>query len=190
MRSGSQSYHLNPYFFFFSYCNHPSEVTTMMECLWMLQLLLQSPHNRSRLDRVAFFFTQPRVLCLSLSTLLNRHATAQTRLASSSGTCNVKEKNTSEFYNHLCFSLSCNTSPLYTQWASFFLFQLGFDDELGTPFVNLKHHSNSSQDKTQLHWDQSLTSSSLITNVSSFITLDRIKTMSSSYLCKQPFSKY
>lgn len=83
-----------------------------------------------------------------------------------------------------------NTSPLYTQWASFFLFQLGFDDELGTPFVNLKHHSNSSKDKSQLHWDQSLTSSSLITNVSSFITLDRIKTMSSSYLCKQPFSKY
>ena len=105
IRSGSQSCHLNPYFFFFSYCNHPSEFTTMMECLWMLQLLLQSPHNRSRLDRVAFFFTQPRVLCLSLSTLLNRHATAQTRLASSSGTCNVEKKNTSEFYNHLCFSL-------------------------------------------------------------------------------------
>ena len=64
------------------------------------------------------------------------------------------------------------------------------DGEQRTLLVNLKHHSNSSKDKTQLHWDQSLTSSSLITNVSSFIALDRIKTMSSSYLCKQPFSKY
>ncbi|KAF3555798.1 hypothetical protein F2Q69_00014879 [Brassica cretica] len=44
----------------------------MMESLWKFQLLLQPPHTRSRLDRVAFFFTQPRVLCLSLSTLLNR----------------------------------------------------------------------------------------------------------------------
>ncbi|KAG5374182.1 hypothetical protein IGI04_042514 [Brassica rapa subsp. trilocularis] len=86
--------------------------------------------------------------------------------------------------------VSFNNSPLYTQWTPSFFFKLGFDDELGTPFVNLKHHSNSSQGKIQLHWDQFLTSSSLITNVSSFITLERIKTMSSSYLCKQPFSKY
>ena len=36
------------------------------------------------------------------------------------------------------------------------------DGEQRTLLVNLKHHSNSSKDKTQLHWDQSLTSSSLI----------------------------
>ncbi|KAG5373933.1 hypothetical protein IGI04_042754 [Brassica rapa subsp. trilocularis] len=121
-----------------------------------LHLLPQSPHNRGRLDRVAFFFIQPRVL-------LGRPVSFKWVLQPSA------------------LHPSCSNSPLHTQWTPFFLFKLGFDDELGTPFVNLKHHSNSSQDKTQLHWDQSLTSSSLITNVSSFITLDRIKTMSNSH---------
>ncbi|KAG5373594.1 hypothetical protein IGI04_043090 [Brassica rapa subsp. trilocularis] len=92
-----------------------------MECLWKLLLSLQSLHTRSRLDRVAFIFSQPRVL-LRLHTSGASPLLSQLSIAPHNG----------------------QSLPLSTR----------MDGEPRTPLVNLKHHSNSSKDKTQVHWIQ------------------------------------
>ncbi|KAG5374314.1 hypothetical protein IGI04_042353 [Brassica rapa subsp. trilocularis] len=92
-----------------------------MECLWKLQLSLQSPHTKGRLDRVVFIFSQPRVL-LRLHTSGASPLLSQLSIAPHNG----------------------QSLPLSTR----------MDGEPRTPLVNLKHHSNSSKDKTQVHWIQ------------------------------------
>ena len=57
------------------------------------------------------------------------------------------------------------------------------DDELRLLLVNLKHHSNSRQDKTQALGPKLDWSSSLISNVTSY-AIDRNNSSQSSYLCK------
>ncbi|KAG5374012.1 hypothetical protein IGI04_042682 [Brassica rapa subsp. trilocularis] len=80
------------------------------------------------------------------------------------------------FLNQL---LHTSIFPLLHTMVQVFLFSW-IGGEQRTLLVNLKHHSNSSKDKTQEYWDQSLESSGLIPNLTSNAT-DRHKALSSTF---------